>query len=273
MMDKITAIIKNALKEDMPRGDISTDTLFTDERSRARIVAKEDGVLSGMAICQKTFLMVDPETGFDMIRGDAEQVEKGSVLAYVEGKTSSILKAERVALNFLQRLSGIATFTNQFVKEIAGTSAKIYDTRKTTPNLRILEKQAVLDGGGMNHRMNLSEMVMLKDNHIQAAGSITKAVTSVRDKLGDKYKIEVEVESVPMFQEALSTSCDIIMLDNMSLVDMAECVRINNGQKKLEASGNMSLERVRKVAETGVDMISVGMLTHSYKSMDISLKF
>ncbi len=272
-MDKIAWIIKNALKEDMPKGDVSTDNLFTNETSKARLIAKEDGVLSGMAVCRRTFLTVDSQTKFEILRGDAEQVEKGTVIALIEGKTASILKAERVALNILQRMSGIATFTSKFVKETLGTAAKIYDTRKTTPNLRVLEKLAVLDGGGMNHRMNLSEMVMLKDNHIQAAGSITTAVSTIRNKLGNLYKVEVEAENIAMFNEALKTDCDIIMLDNMSTSEMKKCVGLNQGKKLLEASGNMSLDRIKEVAATGVDMISVGMLTHSYKSMDISLKF
>ncbi len=272
-MDKIGWIIRNALKEDMPHGDITVDCLFTDETATANLIAKEPGIISGMSVCKRVFQTVDPAIGFIIHRGDAEKVEPGQVIATVSGKTASILKAERLALNILQRMSGIATLTNRFVEQVSGTSARIYDTRKTTPNLRILEKRAVLDGGGRNHRMSLSDLVMLKDNHIKAQGSIDAAVRNVRAKYGRKYKIEVEVETISMFSEAEATDCDIIMLDNMTLEDMKKCVEMNQGQKLLEASGNMNLERVRLVAMTGVDMISVGMITHSYKSLDISLKF
>lgn len=272
-MDKIKWIIKNALLEDMPTGDLSSEYLFTDERSSATLIAKEAGVISGMAICQKTFRYVDSKTTFEILVGDGEKVNQGDIIAKVEGATKSLLQAERVALNILQRMSGIATLTRRFVNETIGTKAKILDTRKTTPNFRILEKLAVLDGGGKNHRMNLSAMVMLKDNHIQAAGSIQEAVKKVKEKLPQDIQIEVEVESIVMFQEALLTTCDVIMLDNMTTQDMARCVELNQGKKILEASGNMSLERIREVAETGVDWISIGMLTHSYKSLDISMKF
>ncbi|MBN2504324.1 MAG: carboxylating nicotinate-nucleotide diphosphorylase [Bacilli bacterium] len=272
-MNKTEWIIKNALKEDMPKGDVSTDSLFGDETTTANFIAKEAGIISGMSICRQVFQMIDPTVGFMIHRGDSESVEVNTVIATVKGRTASILKGERLALNILQRMSGVATLTNKFVTAIAGSKAKIYDTRKTTPNLRVLEKRAVLDGGGRNHRMNLSDMVMLKDNHIKAVGSISEAVAKVRAKHGKKYKIEVEVETLEMFVEALETDCDIIMLDNMNLENMKKCVETNAGRKRLEASGNMTLERVRDVALTGVDMISVGMITHSYKSLDISLKF
>lgn len=272
-MDHISRIIDNALKEDMPTGDITSNALFTDETSTARLIAKEKGVLSGIKVAEQTFLMVDGETHFSPNCRDGDHVEKGTVIASISGKTRSLLMAERVALNFLQRMSGIATLTRAFVDQTTGTKARILDTRKTTPGLRIFEKQAVVDGGGTNHRMSLSDMVMLKDNHIQAAGSITRAVEIIREKYRLDYQIEVEVESLSQFDEAHMTDCDIIMLDNMSLADMAECVRRNTGKKWLEASGNMTLERIRDVAKTGVDLISVGQLTHSFKSLDISLKF
>ncbi|MBU1145494.1 MAG: carboxylating nicotinate-nucleotide diphosphorylase [Firmicutes bacterium] len=272
-MNSTIQLIKNALKEDMPHGDISTDSLFKDEISEARLIAKESGVLSGMNICQLTFLEVDPSLEFTVLFKDSCHVSKGEVIALVKGRTKSILKAERVALNFLQRMSGIATLTAKFVEKTKGTNAMILDTRKTTPTLRILEKQAVLDGGGKNHRMNLSEMVMLKDNHIQAAASITRAVEIVKSKIPSSMKIEVEVETIEGFIEALYTPCDIIMLDNMSLENMKKCVSLNQNKKKLEASGNMTLDRIEEVSKTGVDYISVGQLTHSYQSLDISLKF
>lgn len=272
-MKPIDKIIKEALKEDMPKGDISTDFLFTNEESTARMIAKEEGVISGMSVCLKTFMKVDSKLIFEILRGDSEKVQKGDIIAIVSGFTKSILKAERVGLNFLQRMSGIATMTSLFVEKTKGTKALILDTRKTTPTLRFLEKQAVIDGGGTNHRMNLSTMVMLKDNHIKAATSITKAVEIVKRKVSSDIQIEVEVETIEQFKEAQNTNCDIIMLDNMSTAKMMECVKLNKGNKKLEASGNMTLDRIEEVAKTGVDYISVGALTHSYKSLDISLKF
>ncbi len=272
-MSDISLMIQNALLEDMPNGDITTDTLFKLETSVARFIVKASGVISGVLVAQETFKIVDPTLEFTIYLTDGTHVKKGDVIARVFGLTSSILKAERVALNFMQRMSGIATLTDLFVSQTIGTKTKILDTRKTTPNLRCLEKQAVRDGGGTNHRMNLSEMVMIKDNHIQAAGSITSAVSILKNKIDSSIKIEVEVESIEQLKEALLTETDIIMLDNMSCSMMAECVKINAHKKLLEASGNMTLERVKDVALTGVDYISVGALTHSYDSLDISLKF
>jgi nicotinate-nucleotide pyrophosphorylase (carboxylating) len=272
-MDLLSKVIKNALKEDMPNGDISSQYLFHDEVSEGRLIAKQDGVISGMNVCKQTFVIVDKKLVFTALVNDGDSVKKGTVIATVKGKTKSILMAERVGLNFLQRMSGIATLTKQFVNETKGTNAFILDTRKTTPNLRFLEKQAVKDGSGTNHRMNLSTMVMLKDNHLKASSSIQAAVETVKKNIKPTILIEVEVDSISMFQEALATRCDIIMLDNMTLLDMKTCVALNNHQKKLEASGNMTLNRIKDVAMVGVDYISVGALTHSFKSMDISLKF
>ncbi len=272
-MDIVEKIIKDALKEDMPRGDVSSEPLFDKETSEARLIAKAEGVISGLDIAKAVFKEVDPKVDFEMLAKNGDLVQKGQVIANVSGKTSSLLKAERTALNFLQHMSGIATLTKAFVEQTAGTKAKIYDTRKTLPNLRILEKRAVLDGGGVNHRMSLSDMVMLKDNHIKAAGSLTDAVATMRRYYGQMFKIEVEVETPEMFEEALMSKCDIVMLDNMSLEDMAKCVNRNSGKKILEASGNMTLERIAAVAKLGIDRISVGMLTHSAKALDISMKF
>lgn len=272
-MDNLLTIIRNALAEDMPDGDITTDNLFHDEHSSAHFIAKAPGVISGIDIAAETFNLVDPTVVFTVLIANGSLVKKGDVIAKVNGLTSSILKAERVALNFLQRMSGIATLTHLFVLQTEGTNAKILDTRKTTPNLRLLEKRAVKDGGGVNHRMNLSEMVMIKDNHILAAKSITNAVKIIKEKVSSSIKVEVEVESIEQLKEALETPVDIIMLDNMSCSLMAECVKITKHRKKLEASGNMTLERVKEVAQTGVDYISVGALTHSFDSLDISLKF
>jgi nicotinate-nucleotide pyrophosphorylase (carboxylating) len=272
-MNDIQKIIASALLEDMPNGDITTESLFKNETSTARFIAKSSGIISGILVAKETFLQVDSTVIFVVFKPDGSVVQKGEIIASVSGLTKSLLKAERVALNFLQRMSGIATMTSDFVKAIEGTHALILDTRKTTPNLRILEKQAVRDGGGTNHRMSLSDMAMLKDNHIKAAGSIASAVAIVKSKIDPAIKIEIEVESITELKEALETDADIIMLDNMSCDMMAECVKINHGKKHLEASGNMTLDRVKDVAKTGVDYISVGALTHSYDSLDVSLKF
>lgn len=273
MNKEIKEIITRALQEDVPTIDVSSTYLFRDEVSTGRFIAKEAGVISGIDVCRETFLSVDPAVVFTVLKNNGTKVEVGDIIATVAGRTKSILMAERVGLNFLQRMSGIASMTKRFVDEISGYPTKILDTRKTTPTLRILEKRAVVDGGGTNHRMNLSDMVMLKDNHLKAAGSIVDAVENVREKVGTEMRIEVEVESIEALREAMNSDCDIIMLDNMSNDLMQECVKINNRKKLLEASGNMTLDRVRSVAATGVDFISVGGLTHSYKSLDISLKF
>ena len=272
-MKDIDSIIEEAIKEDIPAGDISSIYLFHDQESFGNFIAKEDGIISGMKVCKRTFEIVDPSVHFKVMKHDGDAVLKGDIIATVQGKTVSILAAERVGLNFLQRMSGIATMTRQYVLETEGTKAEILDTRKTTPLLRMLEKQAVKDGLGRNHRMSLSDMVMLKDNHLKATTSIKDAVDTVKKHIEPGIKIEVEVESITMFKEALESDCDIIMLDNMSLEDMRTCVEINLGKKKLEASGNMTFDRIKGVAQTGVDYISVGALTHSYKSLDISLKF
>jgi len=265
-------IILSALKEDIPTIDVTTDNLFTNEVSEGVFIAKEDGVLSGIEVMQRVFEIMDESINFKTINGDGVFVEKGDYIAIISGNTASILKGERVALNLMQRMSGIATLTRKFVNEISNDTTKILDTRKTTPNLRVLEKMAVVHGGGVNHRFSLSDQVMLKDNHIKTAGSITKAVNIVKSKVDHNIKIEVEVETFEQFLEAIATDCDIIMLDNMSNELMKQCVDVNS-DKLLEASGNMTVERIKSVSETGVDFISVGALTHSYKAMDISLKF
>lgn len=272
MSKEIDTIILNALAEDIPTIDITTDNLFTDEVSEGIFLAKEDGVLSGVKVMQRVFQLVDDSVYIKVINTDGTKVEKGDLIAIISGKARSILKGERIALNLMQRMSGIATTTKRFVDKITNNKTKILDTRKTTPNLRILEKMAVVDGGGINHRFSLSDQVMIKDNHIKAAGSITKAVEIVKSKVDHNIRIEVEVETFEQFQEALLTECDIIMLDNMDNELTRKCVLANTG-KLLEASGNMTLDRIHSVSETGVDFISVGALTHSVKSMDISLKF
>lgn len=272
-MRQVRKIIKNALREDMPKGDISGKYLFDREVAYGKLIAKENGIISGITVIREVYRAVDRKLNYSPLVHDGDAVKVGDVIALVDGPTKSLLKAERVALNILQRMSGIATLTSRFVAETVGTKAVILDTRKTAPTLRVLEKLAVRHGGGQNHRMSLSDMVMLKDNHLKAAGSISEAVSRVRAKVNPKIKIEVEVETLAMFEEALATACDVIMLDNMDLDTMRECVRRNQGRKKLEASGNMSLDRIAEVAATGVDYISVGMLTHSYASLDISCRF
>ncbi|MBU1019981.1 MAG: carboxylating nicotinate-nucleotide diphosphorylase, partial [Firmicutes bacterium] len=211
----IDEIIMNALQEDIPTIDVTTDNLFKDETSEGLFVAKEDGVLSGVEVMKRVFEIVDPDVYVKVINFDGVSVEKGDIIAIISGKSKSILKGERVALNLMQRMCGVATLTKKFVNETKGTKALILDTRKTTPNLRVIEKMAVVHGGGINHRMSLSDQVMIKDNHIMAAGSITKAVQIIKEKVDHNIKVEVEVETFEQFLEAISTKCDIIMLDNM----------------------------------------------------------
>jgi len=272
-MDKrIDKIILDAIEEDIPTIDITSENLFTDETSEGVFIAKQDGILSGVKVMERVFELLDDEVYIKVLNCDGTKVENGDFIAIISGKTISILKGERIALNLMQRMSGIATLTNLFVNEVGNLHTKILDTRKTTPNLRIVEKMAVVHGGGINHRFCLSDQVMIKDNHIKSAGSISAAVRIIKNKIDQDIKIEVEVENIDQFKEAINTDCDIIMLDNMSNDIMKKCVLANNG-KLLEASGNMVISRIKEVAETGVDFISVGALTHSYKAMDISLKF
>lgn len=265
----IKQIIEFAIQEDMPNGDATTDSIFTNEIINGKFIIKEDGVISGIDVVRQVFDHFDGvELEFFFYDGDS--VKTGDLLGNISGLAKSILKGERIALNILQRMSGIASTTRLYVNEVSAFKTEILDTRKTTPNMRILEKMAVKHGGGTNHRFSLSDMVMIKDNHIKAAGSISEAVQRVKAKTD--IKIELEVENLDMFREALKEDIDIIMLDNMSNSDMKIAVGINNG-KLLEASGNVTLERLSGIAETGVDYISVGALTHSFKSLDISLKF
>ena len=270
-MIKVDKIIKDALNEDMPEGDITTDNLIPDgHKSKAMFIAKEEGIISGTEVVKRVFELVGGKFNIKFLKKDGDFVSKLDTIATIEGDTKTILKGERVALNLFQRMSGIATATNKYVKEVVGNT-KILDTRKTMPGLRYLDKLAVTHGGGTNHRYSLSDMVMIKDNHIDAAGGITEAVKLIKPKVN--CKIEVEVENLDQFKEALNTDCDIIMLDNMSTELMAECVKLNNHNKQLEASGNMTVERIKEVSKTGVDFISVGAITHSVKALDISLKF
>lgn len=275
MLDLMTdEILTRALREDIGTGDITTmSTVEPERRIMGRFVAKEEGILCGTQIAARVFALLDPEVQTRFTVREGERVEKGQVIGTVEGNARSILSGERVALNFLQHLSGIATKTRSLVEQVKGTKAKIADTRKTTPGLRTLEKYAVRIGGGRNHRFHLADGLMIKDNHIKASGGITQAVEAARAAAPHTLKIEVEVESFSQLREALAAGADIIMLDNMSLEDMKEAVEIVGGRAITEASGNMGDKDLAQVAATGVDVISVGALTHSVKAMDISLKF
>jgi len=264
-----------ALAEDLgERGDVtSIATIPTEQQAVARITAKAPGVIAGLPMVRAVFQQVDPLIFIQTLVDDGAHVVPKVVVAELSGSARSILTGERTVLNFLQRLSGIATLTAQFAAAVYGTRAKILDTRKTTPGWRSLEKYAVRTGGGVNHRVGLYDMVMIKDNHIDAAGGITQAVGAVRaNNLADGLAIEVEVRTMDELREALSLNVERIMLDNMDEAMMREAVTITAGRTPLEASGNMSLGRVRAVAETGVDYISVGALTHSAPSLDLSMK-
>ncbi|MCP2606491.1 carboxylating nicotinate-nucleotide diphosphorylase, partial [Candidatus Aminicenantes bacterium AC-708-I09] len=243
-----------------------------DSVSKAQILAKEEGVLAGLDVALMVFQHIDPSIYFDKKFKDGDKFKEGDVLAILEGKTISILKGERIALNFLQRLSGIATLTNKFVEAVKGYNVKILDTRKTTPCLRKLEKYAVRKGGGENHRMSLSDMVLIKDNHLVVVGSIREAVERAREKVGDRLKIEVEVKNIEELKEAIEAGADIVMLDNMDISEIKKAVKIAKDEVFLEVSGKVTLDNVKKIAKTGIDFISIGMLTHSYKSIDISLE-
>ena len=274
MDKKAIELIKEALIEDGVDNDITTLNLVSkDKMLTGSFIVKATGVVSGIDVAKEVFKQINPRIKMEILKANGTFVNRGDVIATIEGPMRDILRGVRVALNFLQRMSGIAATTAKFVQELAGTNCKILDTRKTAPLLRVFERQAVRDGGGENHRFNLSDRVLIKDNHIAASGSIQDAVSILRKAVGRGMIIEVEVETLDEFMEALNTSADVIMLDNMSNEVMKKCVELNEGKKKLEASGNMELKKVRSVALLGVDYISVGSLTHSYKALDISLKF
>lgn len=266
-------VIKRALAEDINYIDLATDYLLDDgDVSTASFVSKAEGVLCGIDCALRVFTLIDSDVKYEIMIKDGGKVAKGDVIAVVTGRTKSILKGERTALNILQHMSGIATETAKYVKCCEGTNCTIAETRKTLPGLRALEKYAVVVGGGKNHRFNLSDGAMLKDNHIDAYGSLSNAVAALRAKVGHMVKIEVEVRTEDELREALACKADVIMLDNMTTEQMAECVKIANGTAILEASGNITLANAAEVAKTGVDIISVGALTHSVKAFDISLK-
>jgi nicotinate-nucleotide pyrophosphorylase (carboxylating) len=266
-------IIRTALEEDIGRQDITTATVLTgQETGNAVALAKSELMLAGLDVFRETFLFLDPSLSFSSRMRDGLQAVTGDTLAEITGRLSSILTAERVALNLFQRMCGIATLTSRYVAAVSGTGAKILDTRKTAPGLRMLDKYAVKVGGGFNHRFGLDDGILIKDNHIAAAGGIDQAVKRVRGQVPHTLKMEVEAGSLDELAEALRAGADVIMLDNMSLEDMKAAVAAVNGRVPLEASGNVTLARARQIAETGVDYISVGALTHSVTAADISLK-
>lgn len=273
-LKQIDKVILNALEEDMPYGDVTTDNLISDEDfTEAKFIAKTDGVIAGMPVAARVFTLIDGRTELEILKNDGESAKKGDIIAVLHGPTAAVLKGERTALNLLQRMSGIATRTRTFVDLVQGYDVSVADTRKTTPGLRYLEKYAVRCGGGRNHRYSLSDAVMLKDNHIAAGGGILSAVRKVRAQIPHTVKIEVEVENMDMVREAVEAGADIIMLDNMNEQKMAEAVAYIAHRALVEASGDVTEERIRAIAETGVDIISIGRITHSVKAMDISLRF
>jgi nicotinate-nucleotide pyrophosphorylase (carboxylating) len=274
MIPDIETIIEAALKEDMPDGDITSESVIPPESiSRAIVLAKEKGILAGIDVAASVFAKIDPHVVFKKQVEDGSVLSPGDTIASLKGNSISLLKGERTALNFLQRMSGIATLTRKFVQGLEGFQTRILDTRKTTPVLRNLEKYAVQVGGGTNHRLNLSDMVLIKDNHLKIVRSISEAVKRARDKVGPSIKIEVETTDLEEVKEAVRAGADMIMLDNMSPERMKEVVSWVDGRIPLEASGNVNLSMLREIASSGVDFISVGRLTHSYDSLDISMEF
>ncbi len=268
----VNTLIDLAIAEDVYTGDITSEAILAHSKNRtAFLIAKADGVIAGLPLASLIFNKIDTTIQFESLVNEGNFVKSKTKLAKITGHYKSLLEAERIVLNFIQRLSGIATETSLYVAQTKNTKTQILDTRKTLPGFRILDKYAVKMGGGTNHRMGLYDMVMLKENHIEVAGSITKAVLQVRKKVSPDIKIEVETKNLAEVKEALNNRIDVIMLDNMSLNLMREAVNLIDGQIKVEASGNMTLNRIAEVAKTGVDFISVGALTHSVTALDISM--
>ena len=275
---QVKQLITQALAEDMSRKDVTTNALIPGtEKGKALITAKARGIIAGIEITKQVFLKVDPKLEVVILMKDGAEVKPGDAIARIEGKTSSILKAERVALNFLQHLSGIASETARYVRAVKGLPVLITDTRKTTPGLRTLEKYAVLVGGGKNHRMHLADGILIKDNHIAVLRrrglSIKEIIAKARQKAPPELKIEIEVRTPEEALQSADAGANIIMLDNMSLEDMRQSIQLIKGRALVEASGGITLESIRAVAETGVDLVSIGALTHSSKALDISLEF
>lgn len=276
--NRIGRLIEQALFEDIGFGDITSESLIPESQiGKAEFLTKESGIISGIDVVKIIFSIVDGQVTFENSVDDGALVQSGVPIGVLHGPVRSILTGERVALNFLQRMCGIATLTHKYVHAVAGTKAKITDTRKTVPGLRMLDRKAVVDGGGINHRFALDSMVLIKDNHIAAAGGVTNAITHCKDYLRSQdieVKIEIETTTVEQVKEALGVGgIDRIMLDNYSIEQMREAVKLIDSKYEVEASGGVNLQTVRPIAETGVDFISVGALTHSPKAMDISLEF
>ena len=269
----IDELIKKAITEDINYIDVSSAYLFDDDhRTEAYFVSKADGVLCGIEVALRVFSLLDNTLEYKLYKHDGDEIKAGDLIAEFSGKTLKLLEGERTALNLLQHMSGVASMTNAAVKAIEGTGSTIADTRKTLPGLRAIQKYAVTCGGGHNHRYNLSDAAMLKDNHIDAGGGITKTVKALREKIGHTVKIEVETRTLDEVKEAVEAGADIIMLDNMSLETMKEAVEIIDDRALTEASGNVTLENIRTVAQAGVNIISMGAITHSVKAFDISMR-
>ena len=266
-------LILLALREDISSEDITTNSVMpTAQAGEVELICKQDGVIAGLDVFKRVFELLDSSTEFEFFCKDGDYVKNGEKLAVIKGDIRVLLSGERTALNYLQRMSGIATYTNSIAKLLEGSNTKLLDTRKTTPNMRIFEKYAVTVGGGYNHRYNLSDGVLLKDNHIGAAGSVKEAVRMAKEYAPFVRKIEIEVENLDMLKEALEAGADIIMLDNMSVEDMKEAVRLTRGKAETECSGNVTKENVARLVDIGVDYISSGALTHSSPILDLSLK-
>ena len=274
----IDRVVKNALEEDLGKGDVTTDLLIPEAiRGSAFMLVKEEGVIAGLEVASRVFYQVDPALKIEILWKEGNGVRPGDVVMRIAGKTADILKGERVALNFLQRLSGIASTTAQYVAAVRGLGVEIADTRKTTPGLRLLEKQAVKLGGGRNHRIDLSSAVLIKDNHFAALRSQGLSYRDIVEKAlrgaPEGMKVEAEATTLEEVEEAVTAGAHIIMLDNMPVEDMSQAVELIDGRAEVEASGGITLKNVRSVAESGVDFISVGALTHSFKALDISLEY
>ena len=266
-------LILEALKEDISSEDVTTNSVMKEAvAGEVDLICKQDGIIAGLEVFERVFTLLDPDTKVELYYKDGEEVKNGQLMGKVKGDIRVLLSGERVALNYLQRMSGIATYTNSVAKLLERSKIKLLDTRKTTPNMRIFEKYAVRAGGGYNHRYNLSDGVLLKDNHIGAAGSVTKAVQMAKEYAPFVRKIEVEVENLDMVKEAVEAGADIIMLDNMSPEDMKKAVELIDGRAQTECSGNVTKENIARLTEVGVDYISSGALTHSAPILDISLK-
>lgn len=273
MMMNADELILSALREDITSEDITTNSVMREyQKGEVELICKQDGVLAGLAVFKRVFELLDKNTEFEFYFKDGDEVKNKDRIGVIRGDIRVLLSGERVALNYLQRMSGVATYTRGVAKLLEGTKTKLLDTRKTTPNMRVFEKYSVKVGGGHNHRYNLSDGILLKDNHIGAAGSITKAVQMAKEYAPFVRKIEIEVENLDMFKEALEAGADIIMLDNMTPEDMKEAVKLAKGRAETECSGNVTKENIKRLTDIGVDYISSGALTHSSPILDLSLK-